>query len=157
MIANNNDESKKLIVGSGLLAAAISRKVLVHEGTCLYAAGVANSRCEDAVEFQRDRARLLQTLDNGRDKFTRIVYFSTCSISDPYVEKSCYVTHKLAMENLIAQNSNNHLIVRLPQLAGFTQNPHTLLNFIDTKIRKREPFVIWERAVRNVIVMMPRN
>jgi nucleoside-diphosphate-sugar epimerase len=44
-----------------------------------------------------------------------------------------------------------HLILRLPQLAGRSKNPHTLLNYLFAKISREERFTIWGNATRNVI------
>jgi nucleoside-diphosphate-sugar epimerase len=54
------------------------------------------------------------------------------------------------MEDLVRQR-DRYLVVRLPQLAGNTPNPHTLLNHLYTRIVRSERFAIWRGAVRNII------
>jgi nucleoside-diphosphate-sugar epimerase len=138
-----------VIVGSGLLAAAFASHEQSLPDVCVYAAGVSNSGCTDPAEFERDRVRLISHLD-GLPHDRLPVYFSTCSILEPSSAGSAYVRHKLAMEDLVRRRPR-HLILRLPQLAGLTSNPHTLLNYLYTRISRSEGFLVWRRAVRNII------
>ena len=46
---------------------------------------------------------------------------------------------------------SGHLILRLPQVAGKTPNPHTLLNFLYARIARSESFNVWSGARRNII------
>ncbi len=78
------------------------------------------------------------------------IYFGTCSVADPEVNKTPYVQHKLAMECLVKTHPQ-FLIFRLPQVVGHTPNPHTLLNFLYARIVRSERFSIWKKAFRNVI------
>ena len=78
------------------------------------------------------------------------VYFGTCSVADPEVRHTAYVQHKLAMEQMVSAHSRN-LILRLPQVAGKTPNPHTLLNFLYGRIARSESFNLWSKARRNII------
>lgn len=139
-----------MIVGSGLIAKAfIDGGALALRDTCFYAAGVSNSGCQDEREFQRESDRLNAALDGCRigDRF---VYFSSCSIADPASCDSAYVQHKLRMEDLVRTRAR-HLILRLPQVAGNTPNPHTLLNYLHARIARSERFHIWGGATRNII------
>ncbi|MBI1175177.1 MAG: NAD-dependent epimerase/dehydratase family protein [Sideroxydans sp.] len=138
-----------MIIGSGLLAQAFSPAFAQREDVCVYAAGVSNSSCTISHEFARERERLLKALGTAHagDAF---VYFSTCSIADPEAKDSPYVRHKLAMEQLVAAHPR-HLILRLPQVAGRTPNPHTLLNYLYAHISRSEMFQLWRNAYRNII------
>lgn len=138
-----------MIVGSGLLAQAFSLTYAERDDVCIYAAGVSNSGCSDEHEFERERLRLSAALEQAQhaDAF---VYFSTCSIGDPEALGTPYVLHKLAMERLVAVHPR-HLILRLPQVAGKTPNPHTLLNFLYGRISRSEAFPLWIHAGRNII------
>lgn len=139
-----------MVVGSGLIA-----KAIVHHGanslgdTCFYAAGVSNSGCKDEKEFLRECKRLDAAMA-GCATSDRFVYFSTCSIEDPFSQDSEYVKHKIQMENRV-RCRRRHLILRLPQVAGNTPNPHTLLNFLYTRMARSESFQIWGGATRNII------
>jgi nucleoside-diphosphate-sugar epimerase len=137
------------IVGSGLIARAFAAHEDALGDTCVYAAGVSNSSCTDPREFERERQRLLAAM-GALSAETLFLYFSTCSVDDPAAQGGAYALHKLAMERLVAQR-NRYLIFRLPQLAGATPNPHTLLNYLYARIVRSERFAIWSGASRNII------
>ena len=61
-----------------------------------------------------------------------------------------YVQHKLAMEQMVRTHPH-YLILRLPQVAGKTPNPHTLLNYLYARISRSEAFSLWGKARRNII------
>lgn len=138
-----------MIIGSGLIAHAFRQAYAHSDAVCIYAAGVSNSVCCDEHEFARERQRLTAALERYRDKDC-FVYFGTCSVGDPAAQHTPYVQHKLAMENLAATHPR-YLILRLPQVAGHTPNPHTLLNFLYAHIARSESFEIWRHATRNII------
>lgn len=138
-----------MIVGSGLIASSLRDFFLADDKVLIYAAGVSNSSASDYLEFDREKKLVLECLERNQDK-RLIVYFSTCSIDDPDKVSTPYVMHKVAMEELI-ETSTNHLIIRLPQLAGRTNNPYTLLNFLYNKIRYNEKFLLHKQAIRNII------
>lgn len=138
-----------MLIGSGLLAHAFSNAFLQREDVCIYAAGVSNSSCTDVREFAREHQRLGDALRQAMDVET-FVYFGTCSVADPEARDTPYVQHKLAMEKMVYSHPRN-LILRLPQVAGKTPNPHTLVNFLYARISRGESFDLWNRAKRNVI------
>jgi nucleoside-diphosphate-sugar epimerase len=139
-----------MIEGSGLIAQAFMQAGAqrLHD-TCIYAAGVSNSGCRDSYEFMRERERFEAVLA-ACPADTRIVYFSTCSIGDTSLSATAYVQHKLRMEARV-RRCPRHLILRLPQVAGRTPNPHTLLNFLHERMLRGEHFQVWAGAVRNII------
>jgi nucleoside-diphosphate-sugar epimerase len=136
-----------MIVGSGLLARAFAPLFAGSKESCVYAAGVSNSNCSDQREFDRERGRLMVAMEQHRlvDLF---LYFGTCSANGSL--NSPYVQHKIEMEKIVAEHPR-YLILRLPQTAGKTENPHTLLNYIFTRIVRSERFQIWKNARRNII------
>jgi nucleoside-diphosphate-sugar epimerase len=138
-----------MIIGSGLLAQSFAARYKQHDDFCVYAAGVSNSTCNDEREFERERSRLVAALDvaGGVSAFA---YFGTCSVGDIEVRHTAYVQHKLAMERLVEQHPG-YVIMRLPQVAGHTPNPHTLLNFLHSRISRSEVFSVWRNAYRNII------
>ena len=138
-----------MIIGSGLLARSFESSLGSKSDVCVYAAGVSNSGCNDTTEFYREQLRLTEALSCYSDS-DLFVYFSTCSVYDPLSISSAYVQHKLSMEKLVFRHSR-YLIVRLPQVAGNTPNPHTLLNFIFNRISRSEKIKIWKNARRNII------
>jgi nucleoside-diphosphate-sugar epimerase len=138
-----------MIVGSGLLARAFGPAYAGRSDICVYAAGVSNSSCSDEHEFLREQRRVADALSQNRD-VEAFVYFGTCSAYDPEISGTPYVRHKLAMESMVRAHPR-HLVLRLPQIAGKTPNPHTLLNFLYARISRSEAFNVWGRAKRNII------
>jgi nucleoside-diphosphate-sugar epimerase len=138
-----------MIIGSGLIARAFAEHASMLNDTCIYAAGVSNSGCTDPSEFARDEERLRAALAS-LPASTRLVYFSTCSAEDPSLNHSDYVVHKRCLEKLVEQRPP-YLVVRLPQVAGRTPNPHTLLNYLYARITRSEKFDLWKQARRNII------
>lgn len=138
-----------MIIGSGLLARSFEKYFGSKSDVCIYAAGVSNSGCNDTTEFNRERLRLIDALDrySQSDLF---VYFSTCSVYDSLSVSSAYVQHKLSMEKLVSSHFR-YFVARLPQVAGNTPNPHTLLNYIFNRISRSEKILIWKNARRNII------
>lgn len=120
-----------------------------REDIVVHAAGVSNSQCRDSREFERERGLVDRTLKAATDAQC-FVYFSTCSVLDPASADTAYVRHKLDMEAKVREH-RAHLILRLPQVAGRTPNPHTLLNYLNARITRGERFAIWRNARRNVI------
>jgi nucleoside-diphosphate-sugar epimerase len=140
-----------MIVGSGLIARTFAVHASALDRVCLYAAGVSNSSCSDESEFERDRLRLQTTLARV-DPAMLFAYFSTCSVEDPWSCDSPYIRHKVQLEELV-RGRERHVVVRLPQVAGKTPNPHTLLNYLYSRIARSERFELWRNASRNIIDM----
>jgi hypothetical protein len=138
-----------MVFGSGLIARAFEPYAQALSDASIYAAGVSNSSCQDAREFERERQRLGAALASVPAS-SLFLYFSTCSVDDPAARESAYVRHKLAMEALVRQRER-YLVIRLPQVAGSTPNPHTLLNHLYARIARSERFAIWRGATRNII------
>ena len=138
-----------MIIGSGLLAHAFAPIYSERIDVCIYAAGVSNSSCTDIQEFEREKKRLTDALHTSGN-VDAFVYFSTCSVADPESQNTPYVLHKLAMERLVELHPR-YLILRLPQVAGKTPNPHTLLNYLYARVSRSESFRLWSKARRNII------
>jgi nucleoside-diphosphate-sugar epimerase len=138
-----------MIIGSGLLARAFGPPYSGRSDICIYAAGVSNSSCEDPHEFLRERRRVGEALSQS-PHVAVFVYFGTCSAQDPEISNRPYVQHKLAMEEMVRAHPR-HVVLRLPQIAGKTPNPHTLLNYLYARISRSEAFNIWGGAKRNII------
>ncbi len=137
-----------MIVGSGLIAQGF-REYATDDHVVIFASGVSNSANTDIAAFDREKKLLTSTLAGNKEN--KFVYFSTCSIYDPSLQHSAYVRHKLAMENIISNVHNDYLVFRISNLAGKTDNPHTVLNFFIHHIVSGKPFQVWQRASRNII------
>ena len=136
-------------LNSGVFSQFVYGRVSNTAGTCVYAAGVSNSSCIDQREFDREELRLKTAIAEHRSA-EPFIYFGTCSAGGPAAHASRYIMHKIRMEKIVATHPR-YLILRLPQLAGKTQNPHTLLNFIFNRISRSEQFQVWRKARRNII------
>lgn len=137
-----------MIVGRGLLARAFG-SYRDHPDIMIFASGVSDSTETDLAQFEREKTLLVNTLDEQRKK--RFVYFSTCSVEDPELSASPYVSHKLKMEGLIQAHSTSYLIFRLPQVVGLGGNKNTLTNWLYASIRDGERFQLWSKAYRYII------
>jgi nucleoside-diphosphate-sugar epimerase len=135
-----------MIVGNGLIAKAFHENYANNDDVLIFASGVSNSSNTDPKEFLREKTLLESHLAEQK----KIVYFSTCSSEDPSLGNNPYILHKLQMEELV-KGVDDYLIFRLPQLAGKTDNPNTLLNFLYRKIKSQERFDLYTRASKNII------
>lgn len=135
-----------MIVGNGLIAKAFHDNYVNNDDVLIFASGVSNSSNTDPNEFLREKNLLASFLSEKK----KITYFSTCSIEDSSLINSAYVLHKLEMEQMV-KSVNDYLIFRLPQLAGKTDNPNTLLNFLYYNIKNQKNIKIYRNASRNII------
>lgn len=138
-----------MIIGSGMLARAFSTLATTDTTLCIYASGVSDSRCTDPTAFSREEFTLTNALDSYSD--LAFIYFGTCSVDDPEMNATPYVKHKCRMEVLVREHATRSLIIRLPQVAGATQNPATLLSFLARQIKSSTTFDVWTKARRNII------
>jgi nucleoside-diphosphate-sugar epimerase len=138
----------RMVIGNGFVANAFSH-FSKYDNCLVFASGVSNSANKDERAFARERLLLRDTLK--KIKAQTFVYFSTCSIYDLSLKDSPYVQHKLAMEELVASMHDRYHIFRVSNLAGKTNNPHTVLNFFVQHILSGELFYVWKNAARNII------
>lgn len=137
-----------MVVGNGMIARRFG--AFAERGdVVIFASGVSNSKETRPEPFARERQLVDETLSQTVGSL--FVYFSTASVDDPTEQGSPYVTHKLALERLIADRATNYLLVRASNVVGGPGNPHTILNFFVDRIRRNEPFTIWQHASRNLI------
>jgi len=136
-----------MVIGRGLLGTAFQRYA-GDEQILLFCSGVSNSGCTSHTEFEREQHLLEEALRIHSEKV--FVYFSTCSVYDPTLCDRPYVLHKLKMEQLVRQHTD-HLILRLSNLVGRTDNPYTILNYFYKAIDSGIPFELWQYAERNLI------
>ena len=135
-----------MVIGKGLLGTAFS-SYINNDAVLIFASGVSNSRASTADPFQRELDLLnLHTKFNGL-----LVYFSTCSILDNTLKSSPYIQHKLKIEQFIADNFRNYLIVRLPNVVGSIGNPNTMLNFFSEAINSQSPLQLQRNSHRYFI------
>lgn len=134
-----------VIVGKGMLAEAF-KDYKVENDFLLLAAGVSDSSERKNSAFLREKRTVREAICNNSS--LKAVYFSTCSIYG--VARTPYIEHKLEMENLIKENAESYLILRLPQVVGYTRNL-TLISFVVDQLLKKNNFEIKINAKRNLI------
>ncbi len=120
------------------------------ENDILFSSGVSNSGEQDEVNFQRETELVKYHLERIVNP-ANFVYFSTTSIFDPLKKNNSYILHKLKIEKLIKASNVNHLIIRLPNLVGFSSNPNTLTNFFADSIRLERKIQLNPGAIRHLI------
>jgi len=135
-----------MIVGNGLLANAF-KKYKKSKDIIIFASGVSNSKEERLSEFKREKDKLKSYVK----KDGRLVYFSSCSLSDESLHNSPYVLHKREMENYILENFPNNIIFRLPIIVGENKNPNTLFNYFKNRISKNLGLTIASKATRYLL------
>jgi nucleoside-diphosphate-sugar epimerase len=138
-----------MIIGRGLVAKSFQDNFFDNDDILVFASGVSNSGDFNPSNFARERKLLEESI--SLKKF--LIYFSTCSVHDVQVNTSPYVQHKLFQEKLIINScaESGYAIFRLPQLVGRNDNPHTITNFLYSKIMTEKKFEVWRFAKRNLI------
>lgn len=118
-----------MIIGNGMLANAFKQYVN-DDNIIIFASGVSNSKEINEEAFKREE-NLLKSLDRNK----LLVYFGTCSINDPTVQKSPYVSHKRIMESVAKYHFEKSIVFRLPIVVGNTKNNNTFFNHFKEKIK----------------------
>ena len=137
-----------MVIGNGMLAKAFE-SYLDQEDFIIFASGVSDSTSADITAFEREIQLLTDTIKKNKDKY--FVYFSTCSIYDPSMQRSHYVRHKIKAEELIINQCQSFIIFRLTNPVGKTGNRHTLVNYLINHIAEKKEFAVWKNASRNII------
>lgn len=137
-----------MVVGSGMLARAF-RAFDQDDRWVFFASGVSDSHEHRVTEFARERELLLKTIRENHER--RIIYFSTCGLTDDSVNDRPYYLHKAEMERVVVAHASKHAIFRLSHVVGPGGNPKTVLNYLVDKVRRGEEFTLWSSAERNLI------
>jgi nucleoside-diphosphate-sugar epimerase len=138
-----------VIIGTGMVASAL-KNISGWDDDILFSSGVSNSGNSDIKNFQRETDLVKYHLSKISSPVS-FVYFSTISIYDPSRLNNFYIKHKLFIEDLIRQSNVNYLIIRLPNLVGFSNNPHTLTNYFADSIRLDRTIELNQSAIRHLI------
>ncbi len=124
-----------MVVGNGLIANAF-KNFKEDDSIVIFASGVSDSLQTSPREFIREKDLLIKYFSQKR----KLVYFSTCSLSDESLSHTPYIHHKNEIENLIQERQESYIIFRLPIIVGQSLNPHTLTNFFYNKIVDNQIF-----------------
>ena len=134
-----------MVVGNGLLGMSfLLSSENDNESRVIFASGVSNSKETDIKEFNREKELILKHIKTDK----KFIYFSSI-LSD--IVDNPYYNHKLDMEELVRNNSNNYLIFRVPQIVGYSKNPNTLMNYLIRNIKDSNEVVINEGIKRALI------
>jgi len=133
-----------MIIGNGLIAKSLYP--IDVEDCLFFASGVSNSLETRSSEFEREFSLLKNSINKHPEG--RLVYFSTLSVNDQSKQNSCYVLHKLKLEDYIRNNTSGHLILRIGNIVGKGGNPNTLFNFLKAQIFQGNTFNVHQRARR---------
>jgi nucleoside-diphosphate-sugar epimerase len=134
-----------MIIGSGFLAQAFL-EFNKDDKVIIYSSGVSNSTETRSSEYLRESKLLTETIQSFPDK--KIIYFSTISLFDPSLTESLYIKHKAGMELILKNRHKNYLILRLPNIVGYSDNPNTLTNYLFHQIKNGISFVLYNKAYR---------
>ena len=129
------------------MARAFEPHFSVDDSVVVFASGVSNSLETRSSEFSREDSLLRELLTTRPRRF---VYFSSCGVTAAESELTPYMWHKRSMESLVL-SAPHGLVLRLPQVVGWTENHHTLTNFLRDHILSGEHFTVWAHAERNLI------
>lgn len=136
-----------MIIGNGMLANALRK--YDSDNVLFFASGVSNSQETVKAEFEREISLLCSALDHHKDK--KLVYFSTCSIYDSSKSASPYVQHKINIEYLISEISDDFTIFRIGNAVGKGGNPNTLINFLKNAIETDKKISLHKNAGRILV------
>jgi nucleoside-diphosphate-sugar epimerase len=114
-----------MIIGNGMIANNLSK--IDNDDVLFFASGVSNSLCNDENEFEREKKLLLDYINTDKT----LIYFS--SVND-YIINEKYLQHKLTIEKIITENTNNYIIFKIPQLIGNGGNKNNFINFLYNNI-----------------------
>lgn len=119
------------------------------DNVLFFASGVSNSQETVRSEFEREISLLRSALDHHKDK--KLVYFSTCSIYDSSKSVSPYVQHKINIEHLISEISDDFTVFRIGNAVGKGGNPNTLINFLKNAIETGKKISLHKNASRILV------
>ncbi|WP_353777933.1 NAD-dependent epimerase/dehydratase family protein [Winogradskyella sp. 3972H.M.0a.05] len=137
-----------MVIGNGLMA-----KTFAHYKNdaqiLIFASGVSNSLETNDEVFQRE-AKLLEEAITQHPN-SKLVYFSTCSVTDDSINTRPYVKHKLALEAYIEAHCSDFLIARLPNVVGPNGNKGTIINYLYNAVKNQQLIELWKNSERNII------
>ena len=137
------------VFGNGFLAKNL-KKINIPKVFFIYAAGVSNSNLKIKKEYKREIFKFRQTLKKINKKRV-FVYISSLSVENKYLKNDLYVKNKLKIENILKNQFENYIIIRLPQIIGKNKNKNTLTNSIYNSFLNNKKFIVWKDSVRNLI------
>ena len=135
-----------MIIGNGLLASSFIKSGLNHINFIIFCSGVSDSKETDDTKFNREKELVLKTITENNH--LKIIYFSSILA---YTSKTKYYKHKIEIEQLIKNKTNNYIIFRVPQIIGNKGNKNNLFNFFKESILNDKEITIFENTIRALL------
>ena len=135
-----------MIIGNGLLANEFKKHSEDYKDYIVFASGVSNSKENRPEEFIREKELIIKTITENKD--LTFIYFSSVLVG---ITNNDYYNHKLAMEELIKNETSNHVIFRVPQIIGKLGNQNNLVNFLKNSIINKTEITVRTRVSRALI------
>ena len=118
-----------MTVGNGDIASVLPKKSRL----LFFASGVSNSLEQRESEYRREINLL-----SRQNRKQHIVYFSSLGV---LYGDNRYVRHKREIEEIIKAEFPHHCIMRIGNIT-WGDNPHTIINFFRSQIKKGVPLKI---------------
>ena len=134
-----------MIIGNGMIA-RLFKDLVIPDGVLVHASGVSDSSCLSQADFDKDVNLLLTSIKSGK----KIIYFSSQACADVGL-RSPYVDHKLKLESLILENSKEHIVLRIPQVASQFGNRNNLLNAFYDSLMSKGAVTCFSNVKRNLV------
>jgi len=131
-----------MIIGNGLIGSSFKD----DENYIIFASGVSNSNSNNINDFKREKELIINTINNNEN--LKFIYFSSILVE---VCDNAYYNHKLEMELLVKELSNDYLIFRIPQIIGKIGNKSNLINHLKNKILEGETVTVFENIDRALV------
>lgn len=135
-----------MIIGNGLMASGFKKSNINYDNFIIFCSGVSNSKETDENSFNREKQLLLKTVSENSK--LKLIYFSSILAG---VSNERYYLHKLEMENIIKNITNNYIIFRVPQIIGRNGNKNNLFSFLKDSILYNREITIFENTKRALI------
>lgn len=134
-----------MIVGNGLIASSFIG-LNNHEDCLIFASGVSDSNETSLKEFNRERVLLLNSLKQNKE--LKFIYFSSILVG---ISNNEYYNHKMEMENIIKDMSNNYIIFRVPQIIGVDGNKNNLIKTLANSIKTNTEIIVYKDVDRSLV------
>ena len=141
----------KNIIGSGFIAKNFLKidKFIKKSNYLIYCAGISNSKIFSKFELKRE----LKTFNKftERNYKRKLIYISTADIKNNLKKKDLYIKNKILIEKIIKKKFKEYIIIRLPQIIGYSNNKNTLINYFYNNIKKNKKIIINVGVKRNIL------
>ena len=141
----------KNIIGNGFIAKNLLKidKFIKKSNYLIYCAGISNSKVFSRFKLKREL--------NSFNKFSKknynrkLIYISTADIKNNLKKKDLYIKNKILIEKIIKRKFKKYIILRLPQIIGYSSNKNTLINYFYNNIKKNKKIIINLGVERNIL------